>query len=154
MPCTLVSQIDQPIQHGLCDFFFVVRTVFWLHFSSGLLGIEREVGDIRFFCCCLKLFALINCVFLPEVSSLADIFSPNANCPCYLFQSHKTLFRILNVGDDSRNCPFLDISFRCSENSRPDMSYTKWRRPPTHRDFLRSVGSDLLLVVSKQHFYY
>ena len=28
---------------------------------------------------------------------------------------------------DSRDCPFLDVGFRCSENGRPDESYTKWR---------------------------
>ena len=110
MPCTLVSQIDQPIQHGLCDFFFVVRTVFWLHFSSGLLGIEREVGDIRFFCCCLKLFALINCVFFTRGMQPCWYFSPNANCTCYLFQSHETLFRILNVGMTPGTAPSLTIA--------------------------------------------
>ncbi|RLN34131.1 protein trichome birefringence-like 10 [Panicum miliaceum] len=26
---------------------------------------------------------------------------------------------------DSRDCPFLDVGFRCSENGRPDASYTK-----------------------------
>jgi len=71
MPCTLVSQIDQPIQHELCDFFFVVRTVFWLHFSSGLLGIEREVGDIRFFLLLSEIVCTHKLCFFPEVSSLA-----------------------------------------------------------------------------------
>ncbi|KAL0323559.1 UNVERIFIED_CONTAM: protein trichome birefringence-like 11 [Sesamum angustifolium] len=40
------------------------------------------------------------------------------------------------VGDDayplyqSRDCRFLDDGFRCSENGRPDIHYTKWRWQP------------------------
>lgn len=30
----------------------------------------------------------------------------------------------------SRNCKFLDEGFRCSENGRPDLFYTKWRWQP------------------------
>lgn len=30
----------------------------------------------------------------------------------------------------SRDCPFLDEGFRCSENGRPDNFYTKWRWQP------------------------
>ena len=48
--------------------------MFWLHFSSGLLGIEREVGDIRFFLLLSEIVCTHKlCFFLPEVSSLADI---------------------------------------------------------------------------------
>ncbi|GJN07009.1 hypothetical protein PR202_ga24795 [Eleusine coracana subsp. coracana] len=39
---------------------------------------------------------------------------------------------------DSRDCPFLDIGFRCSENGRPDSSYTKWRWQPARCDLPRS----------------
>ncbi|KAK1395205.1 protein trichome birefringence-like 10 [Heracleum sosnowskyi] len=31
---------------------------------------------------------------------------------------------------ESRDCSFLDGGFRCSENGRPDLSYTKWRWQP------------------------
>jgi hypothetical protein len=31
----------------------------------------------------------------------------------------------------SSDCPFLDVGFRCVENSRPDASYTKWRWQPS-----------------------
>ncbi|XP_060965444.1 protein trichome birefringence-like 11 [Cannabis sativa] len=30
----------------------------------------------------------------------------------------------------SKDCPFLDEGFRCSENGRPDWFYTKWRWQP------------------------
>jgi hypothetical protein len=44
---------------------------------------------------------------------------------------------------DSRDCPFLDGGFRCSENGRPDASYTKLRWQPSCCDlprFVRNFG--------------
>ncbi|KDP40121.1 hypothetical protein JCGZ_02119 [Jatropha curcas] len=32
----------------------------------------------------------------------------------------------------SKDCSFLDEGFRCSENGRPDLFYTKWRWQPKH----------------------
>ena len=49
---------------------------------------------------------------------------------------------------DSRDYPFLDVGSRCSENGRPDASYTKWRWQPTRCDLPRCLGFDLLLVAS------
>jgi hypothetical protein len=40
---------------------------------------------------------------------------------------------------ESPDCPFLDVGFRCSENGRPDSSYTKWRWQPARRDLPRLV---------------
>jgi hypothetical protein len=40
---------------------------------------------------------------------------------------------------DSRDCPFLDPGFRCSENGRPDASYSKWRWQPSRCDLARLV---------------
>ncbi|KAG6575010.1 Protein trichome birefringence-like 11, partial [Cucurbita argyrosperma subsp. sororia] len=31
---------------------------------------------------------------------------------------------------ESKNCPFVDQGFRCSENGRPDLFYTKWKWQP------------------------
>lgn len=39
----------------------------------------------------------------------------------------------------SRDCPFLDVGFRCSENGRPDSSYTQWRWQPARCDLPRLV---------------
>ena len=41
---------------------------------------------------------------------------------------------------ESKDCPFLDGGFRCSENGRPDASYTRWRWEPSCCDLPRSVG--------------
>jgi hypothetical protein len=40
---------------------------------------------------------------------------------------------------DSRDCPFLDVGFRCAENGRPDSAYTKWRWQPRRCDLPRLV---------------
>lgn len=32
---------------------------------------------------------------------------------------------------ESKDCSFLDGGFRCSENGRPDTSYTRWRWQPS-----------------------
>jgi hypothetical protein len=34
----------------------------------------------------------------------------------------------------SKDCRFLDEGFRCSENGRPDLFYTKWRWQPKDRN--------------------
>jgi hypothetical protein len=41
----------------------------------------------------------------------------------------------------SRDCPFLDVGFRCAENGRPDASYTKWRWQPSRCHLPRFVSS-------------
>ncbi|VAI29796.1 unnamed protein product [Triticum turgidum subsp. durum] len=38
---------------------------------------------------------------------------------------------------ESKDCPFLDVGFRCSENGRPDASYVKWRWQPSRCDLPR-----------------
>ncbi|KAG8093577.1 hypothetical protein GUJ93_ZPchr0012g19758 [Zizania palustris] len=45
---------------------------------------------------------------------------------------------------DSKDCPFLDIGFRCSENGRPDSSYTKWRWRPSRCDLPRFDARNML----------
>ncbi|KAF2906655.1 protein trichome birefringence-like 11 [Oryza sativa Japonica Group] len=44
----------------------------------------------------------------------------------------------------SRDCPFLDVGFRCSENGRPDDSYTKWRWRPSRCDLPRFNARNML----------
>nr|CAB3459348.1 unnamed protein product [Digitaria exilis] len=45
---------------------------------------------------------------------------------------------------DSADCPFLDVGFRCSENGRPDASYTKWRWQPNRCDLPRFDAKSML----------
>lgn len=40
---------------------------------------------------------------------------------------------------ESKDCKFLDLGFRCSENGRPDLFYTKWRWQPKHCNLPRYV---------------
>uniref|UniRef100_A0ACD5V721 Uncharacterized protein n=1 Tax=Avena sativa TaxID=4498 RepID=A0ACD5V721_AVESA len=45
---------------------------------------------------------------------------------------------------ESKDCPFLDGGFRCSENGRPDASYTKWRWQPSCCDLPRFDAKSML----------
>uniref|UniRef100_N1QTC5 Uncharacterized protein n=1 Tax=Aegilops tauschii TaxID=37682 RepID=N1QTC5_AEGTA len=44
----------------------------------------------------------------------------------------------------SKDCPFLDGGFRCSENGRPDASYTRWRWQPSCCDLPRFDAKGML----------
>ena len=48
---------------------------------------------------------------------------------------------------ESRDCPFMDAGFRCSENGRPDESYTKWRWQPSCCDLPRLVRIPRMCVL-------
>ncbi|XP_073008322.1 protein trichome birefringence-like 11 isoform X1 [Typha latifolia] len=45
---------------------------------------------------------------------------------------------------ESKECPFLDEGFRCSENGRPDRFYTKWRWQPSHCNLPRFDARKML----------
>uniref|UniRef100_A0ACD5UBV9 Uncharacterized protein n=1 Tax=Avena sativa TaxID=4498 RepID=A0ACD5UBV9_AVESA len=45
---------------------------------------------------------------------------------------------------ESKDCPFLDSGYRCSENGRPDASYTKWRWQPSCCDLPRFDAKSML----------
>ncbi|KAF3335887.1 protein trichome birefringence-like 10 [Carex littledalei] len=45
---------------------------------------------------------------------------------------------------DSKNCPFLDSGFRCSENGRADRLYSHWRWQPKHCDLPRFSAKKML----------
>ncbi|VAH49379.1 unnamed protein product [Triticum turgidum subsp. durum] len=45
---------------------------------------------------------------------------------------------------ESKDCPFLDGGFRCSENGRPDASYTRWRWEPSCCDLPRFDAKSML----------
>ncbi|PWZ32614.1 Protein trichome birefringence-like 11 [Zea mays] len=45
---------------------------------------------------------------------------------------------------DSRDCPFLDVGFRCAENGRPEASYTKWRWQPSRCHLPRFDAKSML----------
>ncbi|KMZ56904.1 trichome birefringence-like 11 [Zostera marina] len=45
---------------------------------------------------------------------------------------------------DSKDCPFMDSGFRCTENGRPDGNYTKWRWQPNHCNLPRFDGEKML----------
>ncbi|KAE8702853.1 Protein trichome birefringence-like 11 [Hibiscus syriacus] len=45
---------------------------------------------------------------------------------------------------ESEDCSFLDEGFRCTENGRPDLFYTKWRWQPKHCNLPRFDGKVML----------
>ncbi|OMO74305.1 hypothetical protein COLO4_26628 [Corchorus olitorius] len=45
---------------------------------------------------------------------------------------------------ESKDCSFLDEGFRCTENGRPDLFYTKWRWQPKHCNLPRFDGKVML----------
>ncbi|KAF4365058.1 hypothetical protein F8388_001806 [Cannabis sativa] len=52
----------------------------------------------------------------------------------------------------SKDCPFLDEGFRCSENGRPDWFYTKWRWQPRNCNLPRLMANiwfDAKLMLEK-----
>ncbi|GAB4843446.1 Protein trichome birefringence-like 11 [Ancistrocladus abbreviatus] len=63
--------------------------------------------------------------FLSEMGSGCDVFEGD-----WVWDESYPLYQ-------SRNCSFLDVGFRCSENGRPDNLYTKWRWQPRDCDLPR-----------------
>ncbi|XP_044969518.1 protein trichome birefringence-like 10 isoform X2 [Hordeum vulgare subsp. vulgare] len=45
---------------------------------------------------------------------------------------------------DPRECPFVDVGFRCRENGRPDDGYARWRWRPRHCELPRFDAKKLL----------
>ncbi|KAI4345584.1 hypothetical protein L6164_012691 [Bauhinia variegata] len=56
--------------------------------------------------------------FLSEKGGGCDLFGGN-----WVWDESYPLYQ-------SKDCSFLDEGFRCSENGRPDLFYTKWRWQP------------------------
>ena len=56
--------------------------------------------------------------FLGEKGERCDLFEGD-----WMWDENYPLYR-------SKDCRFIDEGFRCSENGRPDLLYTKWRWQP------------------------
>nr|POE96387.1 isoform 2 of protein trichome birefringence-like 10 [Quercus suber] len=56
--------------------------------------------------------------FLGEKAEECDVFEGN-----WMWDENYPLYQ-------SKDCGFLDEGFRCSENGRSDLLYTKWRWQP------------------------
>ena len=48
---------------------------------------------------------------------------------------------------NSRDCKFLDEGFRCTENGRPDLFYTKWRWQPKACNLPRFLSKVLIAML-------
>ncbi|KAM6541210.1 hypothetical protein CsatB_005657 [Cannabis sativa] len=70
--------------------------------------------------------------FLDEGGDGCDIFDGN-----WVWDETYPLY-------NSPDCPFMDGGFRCSENSRPNHQYTKWRWQPKHCNLPRFDGEKML----------
>ncbi|KAE9594660.1 hypothetical protein Lal_00037491 [Lupinus albus] len=70
--------------------------------------------------------------FLEEKSEGCDWFDGN-----WVWDESYPLYQ-------SKDCKFLDIGFRCSENGRPDLLYTKWRWQPKNCNIPRFNATMML----------
>lgn len=109
---------------GILGFFLVTVCIiccfFYLDYRAVAKGFQISSNSDRFFR--LKFgghgHEEKKVEFLEERGSGCDVFDGD-----WVWDESYPLYQ-------SRDCRFLDDGFRCSENGRPDLFYTKWRWQP------------------------
>ncbi|KAK7303270.1 hypothetical protein RJT34_14173 [Clitoria ternatea] len=97
---------------------FVICTFFYLDYRE-LAGTYRFSGQSQSSWSQQKTGSYVHRVeFLGENGGGCDLFQGN-----WVWDQSYPLYQ-------SKDCNFIDGGFRCSENGRPDLSYTKWRWQP------------------------
>lgn len=111
---------------GVLGFFFVtvfmICCFFYLDYRAAAKGIlfssqsERFMWFFRFGGTSEDRWV----EFLTEQGDVCDVFDGG-----WVWDDSYPLYQ-------SQDCSFMDSGFRCSENGRPDIFYTKWRWQPKH----------------------
>ncbi|PKI31284.1 hypothetical protein CRG98_048331 [Punica granatum] len=127
---------------GVLGFFIVtlclIGCFFYLDYTAAARGLKFAGRSERFSWLESNRSAEVKRVdFLGEEGTGCDVFEgdwvwDDGNYPLY----------------ESRDCRFLDEGFRCNENGRPDLFYTKWRWQPKHCNLPRPVLEDSSLPMS------
>lgn len=73
--------------------------------------------------------------FLSENGGVCDVFDGD-----WIWDDSYPLY-------NSRDCKFLDEGFRCTENGRPDLFYTKWRWQPKACNLPRFLSKVLIAIL-------
>ncbi|KAL5097327.1 hypothetical protein RYX36_001654 [Vicia faba] len=108
---------------------FVITTccVFYLNFKE--FGIS---GQLKRFSWSREHEDSSRVDFIGEKGDECDLFEGN-----WVWDEKYPLYQ-------SKDCKFLDLGFRCSENGRPDLFYTKWRWQPKHCNLPRFNATIML----------
>lgn len=111
---------------GVLGFFFVtvfmICCFFYLDYRAAAKGIMFSSQSERF----MWFFRFGGTSddrwieFLTEQGDVCDVFDGG-----WVWDDSYPLYQ-------SKDCSFMDSGFRCSENGRPDIFYTKWRWQPKH----------------------
>lgn len=131
---------------GVLGFFFITVCViccfFYLDYRSVAKGYRVPGESERFTWLRLEGEKKLKRVeFLSEVGDGCDLFDGD-----WVWDEDYPLYQ-------SKDCSFLDDGFRCSENGRPDLFYTKWRWQPQHCNLPRYISNfnfNLSLSFSKE----
>lgn len=73
--------------------------------------------------------------FLSENGSVCNVFDGD-----WVWDDNYPLY-------NSRDCKFLDEGFRCTENGRSDLFYTKWRWQPKHCNLPRFLSKVCIFLI-------
>ncbi|MED6143873.1 Protein trichome birefringence-like 11 [Stylosanthes scabra] len=122
---------------GLAGFFLlsaIVTCFFYLNYTPfGFLAHQSQ-----------SLIAPVPTVSAEDYnSSVIGEFLGEENNGCDLFEG-KWVWDETYPLYDSKDCNFLDDGFRCSENGRHDLFYTKWRWQPKHCNLPRFNATMML----------
>lgn len=108
------------------------------------LAIARPLEKAGLVCVLAATAALLLLLRLGCPASPKKLWSPSAVVEECDFFDGKWVWDDKYPLYESKDCPFVDAGFRCSENGRPDTAYTKWRWQPSRCDLPRFDAKSML----------